>query len=247
MEAANTGKQVTMVVGAFALSDQGDGPTYAFVTANEAWLSSLSKMVEACAELGLSQVRREEVPEWGPEGIEEWLMPHFGELVVKADGSLGYTAVPKNQSYLIETRLVALSAMEAAFETAESGSVVYLGEDADELRRLYVTDHQEDLPKIEVGKHYEFYAEMQEAELPPAERMRNYTGQQVLVVSGPQPKDDPDDSDCFVVRASDGREFEAMEEELNGWDKALGQYFWRDGTYGPNRSTTFLVNERKAA
>lgn len=105
----------------------------------------------------------------------------------------------------------------------------------------------DDFPSIVVGQEYEFHAEMQEPELPAHERMRNYTGQKVAVISGPGPKDDPENSDYFVVRASDGREFTAAEEELNGWDKALGQFFWPDGTYGPSRERTYLANERIAA
>lgn len=100
-----------------------------------------------------------------------------------------------------------------------------------------------DFPAIEVGQEYEFHAEMQEAELPPQQRMRNYTGQKVLVISAVDPKDDPEVSTYFVVRAADGREFEAAEEELNGWGKALGQFFWPDGKYGHGREVEFLANE----
>ena len=105
----------------------------------------------------------------------------------------------------------------------------------------------DDFPVIVVGQQYEFHSEMQEAELPAPERIRNYTGQTVTVISGPEPKDDPENSDFFVVQAADGRQFTAAEEELNGWDKALGQFFWPDGTYGPNRDGTFLGNEKIAA
>lgn len=101
-----------------------------------------------------------------------------------------------------------------------------------------------DLQAIVVGQAFEFHAEMQEAQLPACERMRNYTGQKVVVISGPEPKNDPEQSDCFVVRAADGREFTATEEELNGWDKALGQFFWPDGTFGTSHERTFLCNER---
>jgi len=101
-----------------------------------------------------------------------------------------------------------------------------------------------DFPPIIVGRKYEFYAEMQQAEMPGDARMRNYTGQTVTVTSGPLPKDDDESSDLFKVRSEDGREFDAFEEELSGWNKALGQYFWPDGTYGPNRDTTYLPNER---
>lgn len=97
-----------------------------------------------------------------------------------------------------------------------------------------------------VGWKYEFYAEMQQAEMPEHARMRNYTGQTVIVVSGPLPRDDDDEiSDLFKIRAADGREFEVFEEELNGWNKARGQYFWPDGAYGPDRSAAYLGNETR--
>ncbi|ADV02167.1 MULTISPECIES: hypothetical protein [Comamonadaceae] len=102
----------------------------------------------------------------------------------------------------------------------------------------------DDFPPIIVGRQYEFYAEMQQAEMPEHARMRNYTGQTVTVTSGPLPKDDDEGSDLFRIRAADGREFEAFEEELCGWNKAHGQYFWPDGTYGPDRDKQYLGNER---
>lgn len=116
---------------------------------------------------------------------------------------------------------------------------------------------------IEVGKQYEFYAEMQQDYEPSEKRMRNYTGQTVTVVRAlrgqnePDPETDwfepyeengeliePEVSKGFVVRAHDGFEFHALEEELDGWDRDLGQFFWPDGTFGWNHDTTFLVNEQ---
>lgn len=102
-------------------------------------------------------------------------------------------------------------------------------------------------PDIVVGQQYQFFAEMQESELPAAERMRNYTGQMVTVILGPEfDEHDPETGTYFKVRAADGREFTAALEELNGWGKALGQYFWPDGTYGPIRDQRFLSNENSA-
>jgi hypothetical protein len=116
---------------------------------------------------------------------------------------------------------------------------------------------------IEVGKDYEFYAEMQQDYDPPENRMRNYTGQKVTVVRAlrgqnePDPETDwfepyeengeliePEVSKGFVVRANDGFEFHALEEELDGWDRDLGQFFWPDGTHGWDHDTRFLVNEQ---
>lgn len=111
--------------------------------------------------------------------------------------------------------------------------------------------HEASLP-IRVGQQYEFYSELQQSQDPPEERNRNYTGQMVTVIAGPLQEEEgdngPDDeegaSDLFRVRAADGREFEAYEEELTGWDKVLGQYFWPDGTCGPDHDPQFLCNER---
>jgi hypothetical protein len=111
----------------------------------------------------------------------------------------------------------------------------------------------EDARKVEradivVGNQYEFYAEMRQDYEPPEQRMRNYTGQTVLVVR-PLNADEsdwfepyeengeliePEVSRGFIVRSDDGFEFCALEEELNGWDKDLGQFYNPDGTYGPD-------------
>lgn len=111
---------------------------------------------------------------------------------------------------------------------------------------------------IEVGEQYEFYAEMQQGLDPPDERMRNHTGQKVTVVrplrgqDEPNPESDwfeptedeqPEVSRGYIVRAADGTEFTALEEELNGWDHDLGQFFWPDGTHGWDHDRRFLANE----
>jgi hypothetical protein len=86
---------------------------------------------------------------------------------------------------------------------------------------------------ITVGESYEFVSEVVEEYLPAAERLRNYTGQTVKVLEDLGREDET--SRMYKVRAADGREFTAWEEEISGWDKNLGQYFNPDGTYGPNQ------------
>lgn len=112
-------------------------------------------------------------------------------------------------------------------------------------------------PTIEAGTSTTFYSEVQQEYLPAAERLSRFTGQEVTVLrqlrsdeyDGPGPGDDPADfevSPVFVVRAQDGTEFSAHVEELNGWDRDLGQFFHHDGTYGPARNVDFLDNEKGA-
>ena len=104
-------------------------------------------------------------------------------------------------------------------------------------------------PVIEVGKRYEFFCEIQQEYEPPPSRLRQYTGQTVLVIAIEHSPSDADWHDdyserSFRVRADNGHEFSAHEAELNGWDRDLGQYFWPDATYGPKHTREFLSNER---
>jgi hypothetical protein len=83
---------------------------------------------------------------------------------------------------------------------------------------------------ITVGESYEFVSEVA------LEDLRKYTGQTVTVLEDlGQP--DPEAGHTYKVRATDGHEFAAWEEEISGWDKNLGQFFNPDGTYGPDRET----------
>lgn len=92
---------------------------------------------------------------------------------------------------------------------------------------------------IKVGGVYIFFCEMQEEYHLASDRLRNYTGQAVTVIA------ETEGHEIWGVRAVDGKEFPARTEELNGWDFELGQYFWPDGTYGPNHDTQFQTEEDK--
>jgi hypothetical protein len=94
-------------------------------------------------------------------------------------------------------------------------------------------------PVIKVGESYTFYCEMQQEYEPPEKRLRRFTGQAVTVLHHRTWE-----GANFTVKAEDGTKFIAHEEELNDWDKDLGQFYWPDGTYGPDHDTTYLVNER---
>lgn len=92
------------------------------------------------------------------------------------------------------------------------------------------TDHPDTVPII-IGQEYEFVSEVQELELPDGERLRNYTGQKALVLSLDE-DNDPENSLLYRVRFADGREALAWDEELNGWDKTLGQFYGPSGGWG---------------
>lgn len=104
-------------------------------------------------------------------------------------------------------------------------------------------------PKIVVGQEYTFYAEMQQEYEPREKRLRNYTGCTVIVIGINEGEQEIMEGAgmIYTVRTLDGHEFSAQEEEINGWDRDLGQFFWPDGTYGHDRDRSFLVNERSSA
>ena len=112
-------------------------------------------------------------------------------------------------------------------------------------------------PPIIVGNQYTFFAEMQQEYEPAEKRMRRFTGTLVTVLRVNEDTDwfepfeengelvEPEVSKSFFVRAKDGSEFCVHEEEINDWDRDLGQYFWPDATYGPDHDTLFLGNEER--
>jgi len=85
------------------------------------------------------------------------------------------------------------------------------------------TDDPATVP-IVIGQEYEFVSEVEEETTPLPERLRQYTGQKALVLSLAE-HNDPENSTLYNVRFADGRVAQAWEDELNGWDKALGQFF----------------------
>lgn len=84
--------------------------------------------------------------------------------------------------------------------------------------------------EIELGKSYEFVSEVEQENLPVGERLCRFTGQQALILSLVA-ENDPDNSPLYNVRFPDGTEAQAWQEELSGYDKALGQFYRPDGSY----------------
>src|SRR3954471_14037625 len=101
-------------------------------------------------------------------------------------------------------------------------------------------------PPIKVGEQHTFYSTMQQEYLPVEKRMRNYTGKLVTVVR-PLREDEYDfeGDHMFLCRASDGFEFSALEDEINGFMVDTGQFFWPDATWGHDHDTSALANEKE--
>ena len=86
---------------------------------------------------------------------------------------------------------------------------------------------------IEIGKEYEFVSEVEQETLPADERLCRFTGQKarVLRLLGPD-ENDPENSPLYEIEFPDGTKAHAWQEELDGWDKAKGQFFGPSGRWG---------------
>jgi hypothetical protein len=115
-------------------------------------------------------------------------------------------------------------------------------------------------PQPRAGDRCVFYSEMLHETVDSHGRwflVRDYTGQEVTVVrhlrgvNDPAPEydgpgeDDVEDHDAdeggkgwfecsrgYIVRALDGREFMVHVEEIDGWDRDLGQFYGPSGVWG---------------
>lgn len=83
---------------------------------------------------------------------------------------------------------------------------------------------------VAIGQEYEFVSEILQEYDPEEERLRMRTGQKALVLA--LVETDPECSPLYRVRFPDGYEAEVYEEELSGWDKALGQFYGPSGVFG---------------
>lgn len=148
-----------------------------------------------------------------------------GEFHTPSD-DLDFSAVPVTSAYPDETPTKDYSAsFEAAVEELDRICL----EQATEEEIMEGTEPE--TITIEIGKSYEFVSEVLEETAPAEVRLRNYTGQQALVLALVE-DNDPDNSPLYSVRFPDGREAQAWEEELSGWDKALGQFYGPSGAWG---------------
>lgn len=84
---------------------------------------------------------------------------------------------------------------------------------------------------IEVGDHAIFYSTLYDVD-GNGILVRQFTGQEVIVISVVPDEDMEDTEPMFMVRADDGTEFGAWEGELNGWFFDTGQFYSPDGEWG---------------
>lgn len=135
-------KTITVVVGAYGTSDNGDAPSYAAFEVTQALLAKLAKLIEFCNEHELTEARVAGYPNWGPGDIEDDLRLQNGEMVVLPGGSFWFTDHPRYGGYHIQSRGSDIAALQAAFDSSAHGEVIFLTNDQ-EVRAQYEADNEE--------------------------------------------------------------------------------------------------------
>ncbi len=136
MTANTENKSITVVMGAYATDDDGDGPSFAYIQVNQGFVDHVEKLVQICSEHKLNAAHFALAPHWGPGDIEEELRLQNGEIVVTANGSFWFTDYPKYGNYHIESRAIDATKLRDAFLSAENGATVFLTDDA-YIRKMF--------------------------------------------------------------------------------------------------------------
>ncbi len=144
MTATIQDKSITIVIGAFADCDYGDGPDFAHTTVDQKFLDLVEKLVRLCNEHQLNEVRYTFYPTWGPGDIGTELRLQNGQLVATANGSFWFTDYPKHANYRIESRAQDVKALKQAFIDAQHGATVFLTDNTSVRER-----YEEDLAQTE--------------------------------------------------------------------------------------------------
>jgi hypothetical protein len=118
---------VTVFVDSFAENEYGDGPSFAKIEVDDAFIERLRKLQSICEQYNFSEVRVYASPEmWGPNGIEDELRLQCAELVVSMR-SFYFTNYPKYGNYAIMSRGLDIDQFCREVQAAEG--VLYLGTD----------------------------------------------------------------------------------------------------------------------
>jgi hypothetical protein len=126
---------------AFACDEYGNGPRYAKVVIDDAFIKDVKFLSDLINTHDLSEIRRWISPDaWGPKDIEDDLRLQGGELVVVRGGTFWFSDSPKNTNYTVETRQVSI---EDILKGIEAGERVF-GEESnlEDLRELLAEENE---------------------------------------------------------------------------------------------------------
>lgn len=141
----NAGQSLAVYVEAYAYSDTGDGPGLAAIDVNAALIARLERLRALCAFHGLTEVRVNGSPDWGPRGIADQLRLQNHELVVTPAGDFWYVAQPKDADYHVETRAIGIDDLlrRVTLAVKAGESFVQFGEWDDEDAAEFIDNYRE--------------------------------------------------------------------------------------------------------
>lgn len=119
--------EITVVTKAGAFDPELDAPEYAHFKVNPAFLGRVQSMVALCGAQGLTEVRYEGGPIWGPPGYRERVLLASGSVVVTCKGTFWFTDRPKKYDYEIATRPLSIADLLQVFELSNEGDVIPMG------------------------------------------------------------------------------------------------------------------------
>ncbi|MGH8156591.1 MAG: hypothetical protein ACREPQ_00595 [Rhodanobacter sp.] len=113
-------------VEAYAVDDNGDGPTLAEFKVDSAFIERLTRLHTVCVENDLREARVQDGPDWGPYGIEDDLRLQNHILVVTSTGDFWYSASVKHADYAVETRAMSVETLIERVHSAIAKGDEYL-------------------------------------------------------------------------------------------------------------------------
>ena len=130
LEAESVGTLATCYFEAYAAHSHGEGPGFACLTPDAAFLTRLRTAVRQCDNLGLNSVSIDRAPDsWGPDEIANDLQLVDSELIVTGE-VFWFQANVKNAGYHVETRAQSVEDFCRAVESTGLGNL-FFGENDD--------------------------------------------------------------------------------------------------------------------
>lgn len=139
-------RQMTVIVPAFATSDDGDGPSYCRFLFTERFACRLRHLQRVLTENHLSELRVLDGPDrWGPGDVADEMRFNLAELVL-TDGVFWFADSPKHTDYHVNSDLVEIKALMDAFD---AGEAQYLIGVSDGVLELVAEDEAQDALEAE--------------------------------------------------------------------------------------------------
>lgn len=140
-EVTTTERHMTVLAGAHATSEYGEGPDYCRFTATPHFVNRLRYLQRVLTDNQLSELRVYDGPErWGPGAVEDGLRLNCAELVL-TEGAFWFADSPKHADYHINSSMISIQSLLDAYAAGEQR---FLVEVSDAVLELIAEDEAQD-------------------------------------------------------------------------------------------------------